>query len=94
MTSRNQALGRAIQADWDNREVSDTLKLSIQRVHEFVANFGAFLRSLVLNCQDFDVAESYCFWRGALIAHLKIYTCACSGHPYSFLASTHSQIYG
>lgn len=33
-------VGRAVQADWEGRELIESLKINVRRIYDFVLNFG------------------------------------------------------
>lgn len=39
------AIGPAVQADWENREFSESVKLNIRRIYDFISELEAATRS-------------------------------------------------
>lgn len=41
---KTAAIGRAVQADWENREFSESVKFNIRRIYDFVLEFEIGMR--------------------------------------------------
>lgn len=40
MNNNSLSVGIAVQADWDNRQFSNSLALNVRRLYEFLLQFG------------------------------------------------------
>lgn len=50
--SNQSDVGRAVQADWDQREFSESVKLNVRRIYEFVSDFEASTRTKLATLND------------------------------------------
>jgi hypothetical protein len=57
----SEEVSQAVREDWDNREFTDQLKLSIGQLFEFLARFGEWSSSFVslLYVSSFIVFEGF-----------------------------------